>query len=61
MKKNKLALADLKITSFVTNLEQSQLFGGALTQVGAKTLPLGDCVSDMAHSACQTCGIICHD
>ncbi len=57
-KKNKLSLSDLKVKSFITDLEktdQNILKGGA-----AKTLPANQCISGMIFSACETCGIVCH-
>ncbi len=60
MKKSKLSLTDLKVSSFITDSEKSQILGGAITTDCVRTLPLADCVSDMAYSACRTCGIVCY-
>ncbi|HEX4887994.1 MAG TPA: pinensin family lanthipeptide [Luteibaculaceae bacterium] len=57
MKKAKLHLADLKVKSFVTELPNAQHVKGGAAAI--KTLPLNECISDMAYSACQTCQFQC--
>ena len=63
--KKKLKLDDLKVQSFVTDLQQTntnQILGGAETVAGvvcANTLKNTNCISDAVRSLCQTCGIIC--
>ena len=63
--KKKLKLEELKVQSFITNLNQDtvQLIGGAIETVAgikcADTLNGTNCISDAVHSLCQTCGIIC--
>ncbi len=61
--KKKLSLSDLKVQSFVTDIEkknQNDLMGGA-TQLlcTTKTLDIIACISQQNYSQCQTCGIAC--
>jgi hypothetical protein len=66
MKKNKLSLDNLRVTSFVTDLDNAQkdrIMGGAESIVPAVcnlTLQhLTNCGIITAYSNCNTCGIAC--
>lgn len=62
--KKKLNLKELKVQSFVTSVNTANVVGGAAT--GLAVCPLtetaqANCISNKIHSACETCGIVCHD
>lgn len=59
--KKKLSLNDLRVKSFVTTIEagaNKNVVGGALTIV-INTLPVAQCISHKAYSACATCQFDC--
>ncbi len=62
--KKKLSLKDLKVQSFVTDIDQKgqqNLIGGqeSIILCTTKTIDVLACYSQMNYSACQTCGIAC--
>jgi hypothetical protein len=57
MKKKKLSLDNLRVTSFVTEQDQLQVMGGAQTILECVSLKTG-CVFTF-NSGCHTCGFAC--
>ncbi len=57
--KKKLSLHDLKVSSFVTDIEKKDIIGGAETKICVETMAATQCLSQINFSQCQTCGIAC--
>jgi hypothetical protein len=62
--KHKLSLKDLKVQSFVTDIDQKtqgDLMGGqeSIALCTTRTINVLECYSQMNYSACNTCGIAC--
>lgn len=62
--KQKLKLKDLKVQSFVTDIDQQSqqdVVGGqeSIALCGTRTIDVLACYSQMNYSQCNTCGIAC--